>query len=422
MIKFSINFQQLNDFCQRLTNCWLVHKFKIKLAGISIIMLLISASMVLWQFWDQPLLSPLSPLTNFAFISTQTSLAKASNDKIIYGFLPYWNLKSTRIQPELTHLAYFALKIGPEGHLVTKSESGNIDPGYEHLDSDQLSKLRQQVETNSGKMELVLIQFDNETIEKIVNSPQAHQNLIKSLDSLLLAYPISGINFDIEYAGEADPELRSNFTAMIKKINEHLDAKYDEVKLSVDVYAAAVNDNMLWEVDQLADYTDYIIVMAYDFHRRSSTQAGPVAPLFAGKKAFSQNIHHHLRQFLTHVPKEKLLLGIPFYGYEWQTDSRLPKANTFPKTGATASYKRVKQILDKQTELEVETGWDNEALCPYLSYLENDYTYMIYYEDQTSLSFKLEYVRQLDLAGIAIWALGYEGSHRELWNEIDLRI
>jgi GH18 family chitinase len=47
---------------------------------------------------------------------------------------------------------------------------------------------------------------------------------------------------------------------------------------------------------------------------------------------------------------------------------------------------------------------------------------MIYYENPTSISFKLEYVKQLDLAGIAIWALGYEGHTRELWDQVNKRI
>ena len=162
--------------------------------------------------------------------------------------------------------------------------------------------------------------------------------------------------------------------------------------------------------------------MAYDFHRRSSTQAGPVAPLFAGEAAFDLDIHQNLRSFLSQVPKEKILLGVPFYGYEWQTESRLQKSNTFPETGATATYKRVQKILQKKDELQVQTGWDDAALSPYLSYIEDGEIWMIYYEDPTSISFKLEYVQQLDLAGIAIWALGYEGEHRELWDKIEERI
>jgi len=102
------------------------------------------------------------------------------------------------------------------------------------------------------------------------------------------------------------------------------------------------------------------------------------------------------------VPNEKILLGIPFYGYEWQTDSRSPQANTYPKTGSTASYARVKDLLENSDDLQVETGWDNLALCPYLSYIENDEIFMIYYENPVSINFKMEYVRQLDLAGIAI--------------------
>ena len=89
--------------------------------------------------------------------------------------------------------------------------------------------------------------------------------------------------------------------------------------LSIDVYAGASDNKQLWDIPALAPVVDYIVVMAYDFHRRSSPQAGPVAPLFGGSELWDSDINEHLRKFLEYVPREKILLGVPFYGYEWQT-------------------------------------------------------------------------------------------------------
>ncbi|OQA82057.1 MAG: putative sporulation-specific glycosylase YdhD [Microgenomates group bacterium ADurb.Bin238] len=184
------------------------------------------------------------------------------------------------------------------------------------------------------------------------------------------------------------------------------------------MYASASNNKQLWDVPRISRAVDYVVVMAYDFHRRGSSQAGPVAPLFGGKNKWDTDIHQHLVEYLKYVPREKVVLGLPFYGYGWQTESRSPQANSFPNTGFTATYQSVQEILADKKRNQVQTGWDDHALCPYLSYIEDDKIYMIYYEDVTSISYKLEYVKQLNLAGIAIWALGYEGQNRDLWDVV----
>jgi chitinase len=129
------------------------------------------------------------------------------------------------------------------------------------------------------------------------------------------------------------------------------------------------------------------------------------------------------------MPREKILLGLPFYGYGWQTDSSDPKANTYKDTGFTVSYKKVKDLLNLSEggqasesawlgATQIKKSFDNDALSPFITYQQDDELYTIYYEDPESIAYKLEYARQLDLAGIAIWALGYEDNERELWEVI----
>jgi spore germination protein len=129
-----------------------------------------------------------------------------------------------------------------------------------------------------------------------------------------------------------------------------------------------------------------------------------------------------LQAYLKVVPASKIILGIPFYGYEWQTTSRAPQSHTFPDTGSTAMVERVSALLENKEELKLEEHWSQEALSPYLTYEKDGVIYTIYYENSRSLSYKLDYVNQLDLAGIAIWALGYEGQSRYLWDVIERKV
>jgi spore germination protein len=61
--------------------------------------------------------------------------------------------------------------------------------------------------------------------------------------------------------------------------------------------------------------------------------------------------------------------------------------------------------------------WDDEAMSPYLVYKEDGAIKQIYYENLASLSLKYQLVRQLNLSGVAFWAIGYEGEFQEVWQE-----
>jgi spore germination protein YaaH len=391
---------------------------KIFLLVVGLIGLISSTLFSIWYFSDVPIISPLSSLTTFRFINQATP---GSENKIVYGFLPYWNLDEAKLEPELTHLAYFGLTIGADGNIVTVLDGGS-EPGYRHLKSDKFLDLTTTMLEQNKHVEIVLSQFNNDDIVALLNNPQAVKNLIQSLDSILLAYPIDGVNLDIEYTGEVNDSLRAGFVKLVTVIGSHIEKKYSTVQFSVDMYASAASRYQLWDVAKIAPHVDKIIVMAYDFHRRSSPQAGPVAPLFGGKQYWDSDINQHLADFVKVVPKEKLLLGIPFYGYEWQTTSRDPQAHTFPETGSTASIKRVKKLLAQANTLQVQQHWNEDALSPYLSYVKDGEIFVVYYENSRSLSYKLDYVNQLDLGGIAIWALGYEDESRELWDVIERKL
>lgn len=391
------------------------HKKTIKIVVLSFAMAFTGLALLIWFMWDEPLVSPLSTSPLFRFLQ-QTDFA-TGDKKVVYGFLPYWNLDDVSLQKELTHLAYFSLTIGSDGSLLTRVGAEG-EPGYTKFSSELFDDLSSHMLAQGGSIDLVLSQFVAEDIEQFLGSATAQDTLLTSLDSVLLSYPISGINIDIEYAGTPPERTRQQFSAFIVKLREHLNSRYRHITLSTDVYASAANTPNLWDIEALAPHLDYIVIMAYDFHRRSSPQAGPVAPLFGGNKLWDSDINSHLREFLKLVPPSKLLLGIPFYGYEWQTTSRDAQSHTFPDTGSTASFKRVQDLLTNREVLDVQEHWNDDALSPYLSYVQDDEIYVIYYENSRSISYKLDYVNQLNLGGIAIWALGYEGDTRELWDVI----
>lgn len=398
---------------------WHQHKFKIKMAILTLCALVTAVSLSIWALWEAPLASPVTSQTTFHFL--QTDQSSDNYDRIVYGFLPYWNVDNVTIQPELTHLSYFSLGINGDGS-IRFSEDDYLEPGYNKLQSPEFIELSRQTLAQGGQVDIVLTLFNPDDAASFLPSEEAHAKLIQTLDSLLLAYPISGINIDVEINSK-DPTIRNGLTQFVKTLREHVDQKYDKITLSIDMYASGSNNKQIWDLPALNEYIDYFVIMAYDFHRTSSITAGPVAPLFGGEDLWSTDVTSHVQEYLTYLPSDKILLGVPFYGYEWQTTSTDPQSHTFPDSGRTASIARVDELLaNADPEMEVQPHWNEEALSPYLSYKEDGNLYVIYYENSRSISYKIDLINQLDLAGIAIWAIGYEGDSRELWDVVRQKI
>jgi spore germination protein YaaH len=69
----------------------------------------------------------------------------------------------------------------------------------------------------------------------------------------------------------------------------------------------------------MSKIADNIVLMAYDYHSTSSFVTGPVAPLSGAGIMSEYDVTAAVEKTLDLIPPQKLVLGIPLYGYEWET-------------------------------------------------------------------------------------------------------
>lgn len=345
---------------------------------------------VYWGFNRHPgvLLSPLPSLINFPLNKRRAP----NSPKTILGFLPSWNFKyeSTIKYDLLTDVAIFGLEAAPNGSIKDQICNSQI-----------CGTIIRKIHEKNGRAILVLRAFDNETIESISTSQGKQVKLIDEILKIAKQKNFDGINIDFEYAGDPGGEIRNKFSEFVALFREKSKTNF---VLSIDVYADAALSPRLWNLDKIAPNVDQVIVMAYDYNRPSSDYSGPVAPL--------SEIKESIAAIIEIVPNEKIILGVPYYGYEWPTYSKEPISKT-KDVGYLATYKRIKELLNLPTSTK---GWDEKSFTPFIVSTESGKTTQIFYDDQLSLGLKYDLVNDADLGGIAIWALGYEGENNELWN------
>ena len=110
------------------------------------------------------------------------------------------------------------------------------------------------------------------------------------------------------------------------------------------------NCNLTWAIAAfckniiaLNPYVDMFIIMGYDYYYSGSGTAGPEAPLYNFETSYNYTLTKSVTYYLKQgVTPAKLLLGLPYYGREWQTVSSLAPAATSGTFTTTRLYNYVK--------------------------------------------------------------------------------
>lgn len=395
---------------------------KIKTTLVLLILLIVPIAIyIAWQN-TIPLISPIAIVE---VITGNTTAAKSP--KIIYGFFPYWNTKYANQLDinHLTHFAYFAVDLNPDGTIYKINSKKEQEPGWNKLNSDTVGKLLFQSKLLGQKTVLTTTAMDPDLITSILNNQTNSNTAVNSIIETYQKFNFDDINVDFEYVGEPSITTRNNFIIFIKNLKNKCLQINKNCRIDIDIFGDTAAKTRLWDLEQLSSVVDRFIVMAYDYYRKTSTQAGPVAPL-SGKcksdklitKCLDQDIVYHIALIAKIVPSEKIILGVPFYGYEWQTASRDFLANTYPRTGSLASYARIQSLFSDPNVSSLSAIWSENTLSPYLVFEIDKEIHQIHYENQESLKQKIMLVNSANLGGIAIWALGYETPYIDIWNPI----
>lgn len=348
-------------------------------------------------------------------IAENTEEIVVKNREVI-GFLPHWMVsQKARVYPQnLTQLVYFNIEVDSSGNLKKKDKNGYYTAEWNHFVSSHFHELKNQAKLADTKVLVAINNFNIESIDALIASKKATDNFAKQLKNLAVKYDLDGVNIDFEYTTDEILPNEKYFARFLSAIREEMFKENEEFIVSVDFIANSIIKNPQFNLEAIAEIVDQIIIMTYDYHHPGSERAGPVAPIFNDDN--DRNVNGIISLLKARIPEEKIVMGIPFYGYEWQTADDSYQSEVLGTSTALASYGRIKKLIE--TDKSIRVNWNEKARSPWIVYWEDGVTKQIYYEDDRSLTDKITYASQNDLGGIAIWALGYEGDYLEPWQII----
>lgn len=293
----------------------------------------------------------------------------------------------------------------PEWFFIDTLDNGHLQT---RIDKAGLAEMRQKglrimpMLSNFNSSAKPQPDFDGRLLQTILGNPYKQELFIQQLIDTLAAYRLQGLNVDLESVPLAQ---RNALTRFQKNLYNAMHQR--GLTVSQDV---SVESNSAYDYAQLAQYNDYIIVMAYD--QFSTVEDGP-GPISAQKW-----IEQVLDVVASKVDSKKLILGLAGYGYDWQEGV---KDGEPVKTIETVTYA---QAIDQAKLSNTPIIYDNDSYNLHYSYEEkkfNDSTrqyetlrHNVWFTDAATSFNIMRFADEYGLAGTALWRLGSEDPR--LWH------
>ncbi len=281
--------------------------------------------------------------------------------------------------PYLTYLSIFSYQI-------------NRDATLNDINDEPLIKAAR--ENNTAPMMVItnLSQeggFSSDLASTILNSENLQNKLLDNVVNILQQKNYFGLDIDFEYIYPRDREKYNSF--LRKTVNRLRPLGYI-ITTALAPKTSADQKGLLYEAH---DYTvhgrlvDHVILMTYEW----GYTFGPplaVAPI--------NQVRNVLDYAVTVIPPEKILMGMPNYGYDWTLPyQKGTAAKTISNTGA----------VDLARERGAFIKFDDESQAPFFNYYDdNGKEHVVWFEDARSIQAKLNLVEEYGLEGVSYWTIG----------------
>ncbi len=280
--------------------------------------------------------------------------------------------------PYLTYMSIFSYRVTPEGDLVMIQDEELIQIAKGYLVAPMM------VITNidaTGK-------FSSTLARMVLQDEVIQKKLLDNILKIAKDQGYYGVDIDFEYIYPEDKDLYNNFLARMVTLFHENDL------IVTTALAPKVRGNQVGILYEAHDYdfhgqtVDHVILMTYEWgYTYGPPQA--VAPLDQVKRVLDYAV--------TVIPRQKILLGIPNYGYDW----------TLPyQEGRRAKSISHQEAIDLATAKKSTIQFDEVARSPYFYYTdEQGNAHVVWFENEKSLKEKLALVDEYQLSGASFWTI-----------------
>ncbi|SJZ90898.1 glycoside hydrolase family 18 protein [Garciella nitratireducens] len=284
------------------------------------------------------------------------------------------------VEAYLTYLSPFSYQIKEDGTLTDPQDDLVLQAAKDH----GIAPLMVLTNFKDGN-------FDTGLAHTVLSDEGMQDILIKNLLEVLERKNYYGLNIDFERVASEDRERYNEF---LKKVVGKLKPKEYPVSTALAPKPYEIEQGE-WhgahDYQAHGEIVDFVVIMTYEYGWAGG-QPMAVSPL--------NEVRSVLDYATSVIPSEKIMMGIPLYGYDW----------TLPYTpeGDWAAAISPQYALQLATKYGAVIEYDYVMQSPYFYYWDNGVQHEVWFEDARSIQAKLYLVDEYGLKGVSYWVLGYD--------------
>ena len=281
--------------------------------------------------------------------------------------------------PFLSYLTPFTYGISADGGLLPLNDERLLAAAgrYRNAALMHLSTL-----TENGA-------FSNDRSSILLNSEDLQERLIQDVINTMQQKGYYGLDVDFEFVF---PRERTLYADFIRRLRERLNPLGYPVIVALAPKTRADQPGLLYEAHDyalLGAAADAVLLMTYEW---GYTYGPPmaVAPV--------PQVRAVLDYAVSVIPREKIFMGIPLYGYDWP----LPYQRGVTRAESISPQYAVELALRRRAEIL----YDETAQSPYFYYTDRGgQQHVVWFEDARSMDAKLRLIAEYGLRGAGYWNL-----------------
>ncbi|MEC1651883.1 glycosyl hydrolase family 18 protein [Bacillus vallismortis] len=239
--------------------------------------------------------------------------------------------------------------------------------------------------------------FDGDLASRVMRNHTVKKRFTDQLIALAKKHSYYGINIDFEAVNPAD---RSTYSRFIQDVSQALKKKQIKTMVSVPAKSADdQNDDWSWPYDyaKIGQYADYVQIMTYDEH---GIWGEP------GSVASTGWIKSSLQFSAKKIKANKVIMGIPAYGYDWDIEDE--------SGSAMREWNELKTLINKQKAKPIFNKTSGSMTFSYVD--EKKHKHVVWYENEKTVQTKSHLAKRYKIAGVSVYALGNESE--SFWKAI----
>ncbi|GAB5417903.1 MAG: hypothetical protein Crog4KO_23490 [Crocinitomicaceae bacterium] len=335
--------------------------------------------------------------------SSEAAVYNPDYDMQFFGWHPNW-LGDTYLDYDfsaLTSVSYYS-------STMFLDEYGQVAYEQDGWFSSSTETLIRMADEDSCNTLLTLRCDDAQVIATMLNDQQEMHYCVKYISDLVTSREnVEGLTISFEDMPFGYKEEFNSFVRLMKK-------SLDVFDRALVVAIPPASGSSKYDLKEINNYADQFVMLGYNYYYAGSKKAGPVSPLYRSKEWGDLNVQQAVSEYIsTGVPRNKLIVAFPYYGAMWDVDSSL---HTNKLRYTFKDHLRINQIWDL---IDGDTyEYDADSV---IAFYENDVDgqkFILFFDDHLTLKNKFKWVQSQNLAGVGMWALGYDDGSDKLWNMI----